>query len=112
MPTTESVTFNLGSDDDSFLYLNTALLVQNGGVHPDKSAPVTTSILSPGSYLITLFYVDRQQTGASLQFSIDTQNVVINATPLPATLPLLASGLGALGLFGWRRKKKATAQAA
>lgn len=29
------------------------------------------------------------------------------ATPLPAALPLLASGLGALGLFGWRRKRKA-----
>ena len=30
-------------------------------------------------------------------------------TPLPATLPLFASGLGALGLLGWRRKRKALA---
>ncbi len=28
------------------------------------------------------------------------------ATPLPATLPLFAGGLGAMGLFGWRRKRK------
>jgi hypothetical protein len=34
------------------------------------------------------------------------------ATPLPAALPLFASGLGALGLVGWRRKKKASALAA
>jgi hypothetical protein len=27
--------------------------------------------------------------------------------PLPATLPLFATGLGALGLLGWRRKKAA-----
>ena len=27
--------------------------------------------------------------------------------PLPATLPLFATGLGALGLLGWRRKRKA-----
>jgi hypothetical protein len=27
------------------------------------------------------------------------------ATPLPAALPFFASGLGALGLFGWRRKQ-------
>jgi hypothetical protein len=27
-------------------------------------------------------------------------------TPLPAALPLFAGGLGALGLFGWRRKRK------
>lgn len=30
-------------------------------------------------------------------------------TPLPATLPLLATGLGALGLLDWRRKRKALA---
>ena len=27
-------------------------------------------------------------------------------TPLPAALPLFATGLGALGLMGWRRKRK------
>lgn len=32
-----------------------------------------------------------------------------NPTPLPAALPLFATGLGALGLLGWRRKKKAGA---
>jgi hypothetical protein len=32
-------------------------------------------------------------------------------TPLPATLPLFASGLGALGLLGWRKKRKAQATA-
>jgi len=30
----------------------------------------------------------------------------INPTPLPAALPLFATGLGAMGLFGWRRKRK------
>jgi hypothetical protein len=34
------------------------------------------------------------------------------ATPLPAALPLFATGLGALGLLGWRRKRKAAAVAA
>lgn len=31
----------------------------------------------------------------------------IGATPLPGALPLFASGLGALGLFGWRKRRKA-----
>jgi|SRR5262245_51918784 len=31
-------------------------------------------------------------------------------TPLPAALPLFATGLGALGLLGWRRKRKAAPQ--
>jgi uncharacterized protein (TIGR03118 family) len=33
----------------------------------------------------------------------------INPVPLPAALPLFATGLGALGLLGWRRKRKAQA---
>jgi hypothetical protein len=42
-------------------------------------------------------------TGADQSFT------VVAGTPLPATLPLFATGLGALGLLGWRRKRKATA---
>jgi hypothetical protein len=33
-------------------------------------------------------------------------------TPLPGAFPLFATGLGALGLLGWRRTKKAAARAA
>jgi hypothetical protein len=29
-------------------------------------------------------------------------------TPLPAALPLFATGLGVVGLFGWRKKRKAS----
>jgi hypothetical protein len=39
-------------------------------------------------------------------------NSAASATPLPAALPLFAGGLGALGLLGWRRKRKAAALAA
>jgi hypothetical protein len=35
----------------------------------------------------------------------------IGQTPLPAALPLFATGLGAMGLFGWWRKRKAAAVA-
>jgi hypothetical protein len=35
----------------------------------------------------------------------------LEVVPLPATLPLFASGLGALGLLGWRRKRTARAAA-
>jgi hypothetical protein len=44
--------------------------------------------------------------GADQNFTIEIGTPV--ATPLPAALPLFASGLGALGLFGWRRKRKSS----
>jgi len=39
-------------------------------------------------------------------------NVSFTATPLPAALPLFATGIGGLGLFGSRRKRKAQSVAA
>jgi hypothetical protein len=41
-----------------------------------------------------------------------TATAEVSATPLPAALPLFAGGLSALGLLGWRRKRKAAALAA
>jgi hypothetical protein len=38
-------------------------------------------------------------------------NVVQAETPVPAALPLFASGLGVLGLFGWSRKRRTQATA-
>ena len=42
---------------------------------------------------------------------LDVSTATPTATPLPAALPLFATGLGAMGLFGWRRKRKADATA-
>jgi hypothetical protein len=36
-------------------------------------------------------------------------NTALSIVPLPAALPLFASGIGGLGLLGWRRKRKARA---
>jgi hypothetical protein len=49
--------------------------------------------------------------GALFDISFSSWNNAIDsvATPIPAALPLFATGLGALGLLGWRRKRKAQA---
>jgi len=40
-----------------------------------------------------------------------TDEPAVSAAPLPAALPLFTTGLGALGLLGWCRKRKAQAAA-
>jgi len=73
-----------------------------------------THLLSSFSALVDpIFAIDPNDNYGSLftlQFSEGIFNgIAPQATPLPATLPLFASGLGALGLLGWRRKRKASA---
>jgi hypothetical protein len=41
--------------------------------------------------------------------TVTSTTIGTSETPLPAALPLFATGLGALGLLGWRRKRKAAA---
>ena len=64
---------------------------------------VTGEILGTSSFTVA------QSVSRTGQFVFAS---VPSATPLPAALPLFATGLGALGLLGWRRKRKAAAIAA
>ena len=91
----------------------------------DIGGPVMNStyqvIVPPGHSLAVAFLDDGSVPnfeGSSYTFSIAAfsdpnrgENFAAD-TPLPAALPLFATGLGALGLLGWRRKRKAAALAA
>ncbi len=45
----------------------------------------------------------------AFEFSnIQVSNSAVNPVPVPAALPLFGTGLAIMGLFGWRRKRKAT----
>jgi len=56
---------------------------------------------------VTKFQIRGEFIGGPEEEGLD--NVLLTATPLPAALPLFVSGLGALGLLGWRRKRKNSA---
>jgi hypothetical protein len=59
------------------------------------------------------FFVDGGAVGfafndlSGTQFTFDT--LAVTETPLPAPLILFGSGLGMLGLFGWRKRDRAAA---
>ena len=61
-----------------------------------------TSLFVPGVNTITV-NVDPANWVNEIEVS------TLAETPLPAALPLFASGLGGLGLIGWRRKRKKAA---
>jgi hypothetical protein len=70
-----------------------------------------TESLTAGSHLVAILMTRPYQTDALTPTQVidDVSFTDAVATPIPAALPLFASGLGALGLIGWRRKRRAAA---
>jgi hypothetical protein len=72
-----------------------------------------SSVLTGGTPNITIVGNTLEIDFHGLTFPPGSQLVLdfgnVSQTPLPAALPLFATGLGALGLLGWRRKRKALA---
>ena len=87
------------------------LAVQSGNLFTDLAhGEIFVGIFSPGDPCFGGGVCHR--SGPLVAFStgtdVGTWDVTIQAqTPLPGALPLFASGLGALGLLGWRRKRRA-----
>lgn len=97
IPNASRITFTTNSDDDSFLYIDGNLVVDNGGVkHFDTVSG--TDFLGAGTHSLTVFYADRENVDAGLGVS-----AVDDPTPEPATLSL--TGIGLLGIaMGIRRR--------
>jgi hypothetical protein len=80
-------------------------------------SPILTPIVNGRAFPYTFFSANivASGTGALLQmggyqhdldfFHLD--NIDVSAVPLPATLPLLLSGVMGLGLLGWRKRQAA-----
>jgi len=105
-----TVTFNVGSDDDTFVYVDGVLFGQNPGIHGVTTVSFTTPELSAGSHQLQVFYADRQHVGAYLSLDV-ASDVVITApsVPEPASWSLMLGGFGLLGgALRSRRKSSVT----
>jgi hypothetical protein len=93
-----------GMTVSQFLTLNETLLGGGSGIYGILDIDLLDDQLN------TAFDPSSDLSFADAHLTVTNPN--LSATPLPAALPLFATGLGALGLLGWRRKKKAAALAA
>jgi hypothetical protein len=108
----------VGSGADNLLFSTFPFIDENGiRLHTDSLLGIFTD-----------FTLRAVPVGNGFRFDLCTSDCVSNnvqtlsftltpvldaaETPLPAALPLFATGLGALGLLAWRRKRKNAAATA
>lgn len=99
----KSYTYSMGSDDDSWLFIDGQLVLDLGGVHAMTWNNYSMD-LTEGTHTIDIFFAERNtsQSGFQLNFFSDLEPT--NPVPEPATMLLF--GLGLLGLAGVNRRKK------
>ncbi len=103
LSSSEAVEFQLGSDDDSFIYVDGVLIGENPGIHGVTDVDFTSAVLEAGENTIEVFYDDRERVGAFLSLSLLTSGVVITppavGVPEPGTLALFAGALASLAVL-------------
>jgi len=82
-----------------------------GGTAPDWHPFSGLFTANASSTTLTINNLTGGFNGGIYLDNVAVDPVFANTVPLPAALPLFATGLGALGLIGWWRKRKAQAAA-
>ena len=91
---------------------NTADVIWNASAVPSSNPPLAFAYTSNGTGLTGWQTISAVFPNVFVAGYVSETRDFVSETPLPAALPLFATGLGALGLLGWRRKRKAAALAA
>ena len=107
--------FNFGATDNSLLEFFTPPGTGNNLQFCDATTPcLNQNSAQTFSDIVYVFVAPGEGATSGSSPQVDTTEIAaatVGATPLPAALPLFATGIGGLGLLGWRRKRKAQAGA-
>lgn len=112
--------FDVGSNNGLVPFLFRA--VTPGNLDAANGGPIAAGLqMAFAKVSDSVYYAFFDDGGAGPDSDFDDMVVKITAsdvnqgnpgeTPLPAALPMFAGGLGAMGLLGWRKKRKAVAAA-
>jgi hypothetical protein len=101
--------------DISFYFDNTLVgTVDSKGAYYSDPQWVTynvTSLVQAGDNVLSVEGIDASSAGSHVTSFAVGPPPAATVTPLPAALPLFAGGLGAMGVLGWRRKRRTRATA-
>ena len=99
-------TIVFGGDDDVFLALNGSIVAQVDGVHSTTDINPAFPVAA-GVYWLILFYADRDQVDANLQFQL-TNATISSGVPEPSTWAMMILGFAGVGFLAYRRRSGPT----
>jgi hypothetical protein len=97
---------NTAGADGGGIYNNGGILTVVNTIFEGNTAGADGGGIYNNSGMVTLTNTTFLNNSAIFGNDIFSNGGTVTETPIPATLPLFATGLGALGLLGWRRKRK------
>jgi fibro-slime domain-containing protein len=101
----KTYTYSMGSDDDSWLFIDNSLILDLGGVHGLATTSYNVD-LTAGWHDIDIFFAERNVVESAFQLNFFS-DLEPSSVPEPATMVLLGFGLvGLAGLGRGRFRKK------
>ncbi len=98
--------FGSGTDASLFFILNAGNITWNGPAAVNFGNGLDLTIALSDASFFSLGNPFNTRVAIDATFSLTGGGAQVSQAPLPAALPLFATGLGGLGLLGWLRSKR------